>query len=338
MGAFETAPEAVANPTAERIAELLGRHCVTVLDVGARGGARGARWRIPPLAKLVGFDADERECQRLAAASQPSSPERYVAKALGGASGVAELHVTADPMWSSLLAPEEHLADRYPEMAGMREVSKQPLPVVSLDTWAAAEAIEDVVFAKLDTQGSELAILQGGSRLLERCLGLEVEVEFVPLYRGVPTFSEVDAWLQERGFALWRFSELCHYAEDMKPRPQHLETVHFGGFDAQHPVGSGRLFWGNAVYFRDYAALPCSGDGARRLLVLAALLAGLGDLAASAACIGRVLDAGCPGLPDAAPSLLAAERKRLLAGPKPPKSAVRRRWRKLRRKTLALLR
>jgi len=335
----DAAASGAANATAERVAELVGRHGVTVLDVGARGGAAEARWRIPPLARLVGFEPDESECRRLnAAAASAPSPERYVQLALGRTSGVAELHVTVDPMWSSLYAPEERLADRYPEMAGMREARTAPLAVVSLDDWAAREGVDEVAFVKLDTQGSELDILQGGARLLERCLGVEVEVEFVPLYRGVPTFSDVDRWLRERGFQLWRFGELCHYAEDMQARPQHQEKVHFGGFDAQHAVGSGRLFWGNALYFRDYAAFDPSAENARRVLVLAALLAGFGDLAASGACLERVLGWGCPGLPAGAARVLDEERRRLRAAPKPPRSAVQRRWRKLRRKTLALLR
>jgi hypothetical protein len=43
------------------------------------------------------------------------------------------------------------------------------------------------------------------------------------------------------------------------------------------------LFWGNAVYFRDYATISESHD----LVILAALLEGLGDLDGAVACLKR---------------------------------------------------
>jgi len=61
------------------------------------------------------------------------------------------------------------------------------------------------------------------------------------------------------------------------------DQIHFDGKWFAAPAGSGRLFWGNVVYFRDYAAL----SDRRSLLISAALLAGLGDRDGAAACLKR---------------------------------------------------
>lgn len=58
---------------------------------------------------------------------------------------------------------------------------------------------------KIDTQGSELMILQGGGRTVMNALVVEVEVSFEPLYEYQPLFGEVDEELRVRGFAFHRF-------------------------------------------------------------------------------------------------------------------------------------
>jgi hypothetical protein len=60
---------------------LLGHNATTVVDVGARWGAREAWWCLHPLASLVGFEPDPGECQRLNQLAQDAKAEQYVAAA-----------------------------------------------------------------------------------------------------------------------------------------------------------------------------------------------------------------------------------------------------------------
>ena len=272
--------------TSELVAELLGERSVTVLDVGARWGSTGGWWTVPPLARIVGFEPDADECARLNAALLPNAAVRYVPTALGRATGTATLFVTEEPACSSLYPPDESLAARYPDLAGMRGVGEVSLPVVSLDEWVESEGERDVVFAKLDTQGSELDILEGAPGVLAGILGLEVEVQFAPLYRDSPVFADVDRNLRDHGLALWRLEGACHYAEELVGPSDRTDRVHFGGMDVDRAVGSGRLWWANAIYFRDPPGVPAD-DGGRRLLVLGALLAACGDRSAAALALRR---------------------------------------------------
>jgi hypothetical protein len=57
-------------------------------------------------------------------------------------------------------------------------------------------------FLKLDTQGSELAILRGAKDALRRIGLVEVEVEFVEFYENQPLFGDVVQFMTNEGFEL----------------------------------------------------------------------------------------------------------------------------------------
>ncbi|EEU9512535.1 FkbM family methyltransferase, partial [Escherichia coli] len=50
--------------------------------------------------------------------------------------------------------------------------------------------IKEVDLLKIDTQGSELNILVGGEQVLNNTLCIQLEVSFIPLYEGQPSFGE----------------------------------------------------------------------------------------------------------------------------------------------------
>ncbi|GEM_PF-358023 len=274
----------------DNIVGILGRFCCTVVDVGARFGAGDAWWRLHPLAKLVGFDPDPEECKRLSRLASPERPELYVPCALGRQNETVRFHETSEPGCSSLYPPRVELIERYPVLSCMQPIRESEIELVSLDDWAARTQTNDIRFMKLDTQGSELNILRGSEGVLAGCVGLEIEVEFSELYQGQPLFADVDLFLRKRGFLLWRLGDLCHYSEVTSEAVTCHEAAYFGGRNVVTEAGNGRLFWANAVYFRDYQALSPSQENARRLMILACLLSARGDHAAAVACYRRSED------------------------------------------------
>jgi hypothetical protein len=54
----------------------------------------------------------------------------------------------------------------------------------------------------LDTQGSELEILQGSDDLIQTARRIDIEVEFNPICEGKTLFGETDAYLRSKGFVL----------------------------------------------------------------------------------------------------------------------------------------
>jgi len=259
----------------------LGDGSMLVADIGARFGAEASWYRLRPLARVAGFEPDEVECDRLNA--RAAEGERFYPVALGRTPGRADLYVTAEPGCSSLYPPSKAVTDRYPHTRQRLLLQKvSSVEVSTLDEWVSKTSTERIDFMKIDTQGSELDILIGAGAVLDDCLGVEVEVEFSPLYDGQPVFSDVDEHLRSRGFHLWHLNNPVHFTETSKPTPSHrLGLIRYGAIEVLHETGAGRLMWADAVYFRDWRSLTSRRD----CLLLASLLEAAGDYAGAAEAI-----------------------------------------------------
>jgi len=221
---------------------------LVVVDVGARWGV-GERWRrFGPRVRVVGFDPDEEECARLAATEPDDGMVTYVAAALAAQAGAKTLHTTVEPACSSLYPPIEELVVRRPELGVIRPAGTKQVRLETLDGWLATSDIEGVDVLKLDTQGSELGVLEGAEQALESVRLLEIEVEFNELYSGQPLFGDVDRFLRDRGFVLWRLHHLVHYGlDEVEASSVTVADQHF--FDSRPvsvPGEGGQLFWGHA--------------------------------------------------------------------------------------------
>jgi len=236
-------------PPPEELGRLLDDDLV-VADVGARWGAAD-RWRsFGSRVKVVGFDPDEDECLRLAAAEPDVT---YVPVALGPENRQAILYRTAEPACSSLYPPIADLVDQRPELHVIRPVGEEVVDLVTLDSWLDASPFAAVHVLKLDTQGSELGVLEGAERALAMVRLLEVEVELNPIYAGQPLFGDVDRFLRSRGFVLWRLGQLVHYGlPNVSSSSVVIPDRQF--FDS-HPVdiggSGGQVYWAHAYFVAD---------------------------------------------------------------------------------------
>ena len=60
----------------------------------------------------------------------------------------------------------------------------------------------EIVFLKIDTQGSELAVLEGASECIGRIVGIQVEAVMTPIYVGQPSWLEVVNMVSRLSFEL----------------------------------------------------------------------------------------------------------------------------------------
>lgn len=243
---------------------------LVLVDVGSMSGV-GAEWaRLRPHLRILGFEPDAREYAGL-----PRSPhERHLPLALADRPRELELFVSKDPGKTSVFEPNWPLLAEFPFLERWETVERVRVAadrVSTLDRVAEAEGLGPVDFLKLDTQGSELMILQGAERVLaEGVLALKVEVEFLELYRGQPLFADVDTFLRARGFEL-----------------ADLRRVYWKREGYRHFAGRGQLVFGDALYVRSHAAvlerMRRSADPFALALryAVAAAVHGLHDLAAT---------------------------------------------------------
>ena len=226
----------------------LGRR-LTLVDVGARWGASD-RWdELDEIGQFVCFEPDREECDRLNAAGRPNT--RYYPYALAERDGDLEITLTREPACSSVYPPLPGLYESYPALEVITPLATRTVPCRRLDSLAPEIGLERLDVLKVDTQGSELNILRGAIPLLTGCSFVDIEVEFNELYGGQNLFHEVDAFLRDQDFVLWRLTELVHYRPEMIPgASSHLRIAHAPGEDLDLVTGNGQLFWGQAHYVR----------------------------------------------------------------------------------------
>jgi FkbM family methyltransferase len=185
---------------------LLDEAGMKLVDIGGRGSALPALLCLAPFSGYYVSEPDRQEAERLQQHLPLRAPWRAVTvfrEAIASRHGEATLYVTAEPGMSSLLEPDVQVTRRFYLGNKFTVESTINVPTVSLDEAAAQYGFGDACFLKLDTQGTELEILQSGARLVsESVLAVHVECAFHPFYKGQALFADVDAYLRQRGFVL----------------------------------------------------------------------------------------------------------------------------------------
>lgn len=240
------------------ILELIGAPLlINIVDIGALSLGPGTDPYDTLLkatsTRVTGFEPVQEECEKLN--RMHGNNRRYLPYVIGNG-GPGVFHLCNDPVTSSLYPPYTELLDKFQNIENLTQVVKEiPVQTRRLDDIAE---IGDVDFLKVDVQGAEVDVFSGASRTLRNVVAIHTEVQFVPLYRGVPLFSEVDIALRKHGFLLHRFASIG--GRCFKPM--------FRNNDINTP-GS-QLLWGDAVYLPNFMDL--NGYTPEKLLKLAVIL------------------------------------------------------------------
>jgi FkbM family methyltransferase len=184
------------------------------------------------------------------AAGDPTH-ERYESLAIAATDGQATLYLTADPQSSSLYPPDRRAVRRYPELWRHEPRGTQSIVTSTLDSWARSAGVDSIDALKVDVQGAELDVLRGAEHQLGSVRVIEAEVEFQELYEGQPLFNDVDRFLRDRGFSLWRLRDIYHCGLSRARRGEPVFGV--GEYVEQTRLG-GQIAWANAIFVRDELA------------------------------------------------------------------------------------
>jgi FkbM family methyltransferase len=144
-----------------------------ILDVGAHEGLLTHPLAALPGAEVIAFEPLPSAMARLRASFGGAPPPHVTlrAEALGAAPGEAVLTL---PVLDG--APIEQWASLVKDYAGHASVTTEThrVPVITLDSLA----LENVVAIKLDAEGAEQEVIEGGRATLARCRPvLSVEIE-----------------------------------------------------------------------------------------------------------------------------------------------------------------
>lgn len=180
---------------------------IVFLDGGATGSTMEEQFSGWPADRWKVFGFDPHPDADLSV--DQSANVQMIRTALGSSRGKLHLFHTRVDGGSSSFRPDldyiRNLAhgSAEPLEAQMAVVSESDVDVIDLDSWRREAGVPAFDFMKLNVQGGELDILRGATETLDRCLGVQCEVAFVPLYREAPLFRDVDAFMDAAGFTFF---------------------------------------------------------------------------------------------------------------------------------------
>lgn len=203
---------------------------------------------------VYGFEPQTEAFEKLQ--SSKGERETYFPHAVGDGSDET-LYVYRDSSLASMYKPYEG-AFQYLQRSrrNMRVEQEVDLKTVRLDD---IEDLPPFDVLKIDVQGAEEKILQGGVNKLSEALVVIPETRFYQLYEGEPMFGPVDTELRQKGFQLHKFlfqktKVIGNSQIDRLKRTRHRNQI----------------IDGDAVYIRDPGQSASWTDGQLKHLAIAA--------------------------------------------------------------------
>jgi FkbM family methyltransferase len=182
---------------------------VTLVDIGAAGEIQ-QRWNeINSVINYVGFEPDSRSRELLLVTPPSCKSYKIYPDVVSDVSEIVNLNLTKKPQVSSIYEPNMEILTMFPDSERFDVISKENIETTRLD-----DLDLKADFIKLDIQGAELKALKGAEKLLNETLGIEIEVEFVEIYKNQPKYAEINSWLEMQGFILLDFVNIYRWERE----------------------------------------------------------------------------------------------------------------------------
>jgi FkbM family methyltransferase len=206
------------------------------------------------LCRATGFEPHAQAFLMLQEKTGPN--ERYLPYAVGDGRAHT-LNICRGSSMSSLLEPDPiSLGIFFDSLKARGDVIEQRnVQTLKLDD---ISEIDHLDFLKMDVQGSELAVLQGGTAKLSQAVAIQTEISFITLYKNQPVFGEIDLEMRRQGFIPHCFAELKRWA------------ISPSVIDNNPRKGLNQLLEADIVYVRDFTRDEMMSDEQLKHLALVA--------------------------------------------------------------------
>jgi len=220
----------------------------TLLDLGAAGGIEPRWQKVSKFINYIALEPDSRSNSNLT--DRICRNHNILDLFAWSESAPVKFNLCRDPQVSSAYTPNKQFLAQYQNSSRFDVVGLQEVEGVSLDSMLNDTLVD---FIKLDVQGGELNALLGLEIALNRCIGLEIEVEFSDLYLLQPMFGDIHSFLITKGFSFFDFTSLCKW-----------ERSQYNGF--------GRCVFGDGLWLKNLDSFePNDTNSYLKYIVICAL-------------------------------------------------------------------
>ena len=169
----------------------------TVVDVGTyHGHVSKSLHHLFPNAKIFMFDPIDENIQIILKSLK--SKNIIINKiAHSNKTGKTTFYINDYIPSSSILEVEKESQKKFPYMAKMCKVN---VKTTTLDSYFKNKKLEDMIFLKMDTQGAEKFILNGGKQFLKNVSIIHIETFFDSMYKNQGLFNDIYDILVKLGF------------------------------------------------------------------------------------------------------------------------------------------
>lgn len=249
------------------IKKYLKDELITFFDVGAKDGVTDLK-KLASLTKVYAFEANPEEYTKLLHQKHDYALCNFYNEALNDTPGFVEYRIANKASYSSMLEFDKQKFQNHLGLMPFYDQWTQDfstdkticIKANTTDEFCRANNISYIDFLKLDTQGSELQILNGSDVLLKQILVIKCEITFIPVYKTQALFSSIDLFLREREF---EFVDCIFYPDSVmknkifQPKNKIYDTPRFA-------TG------GDAIYMKN-GALPDKLSQLKMGLILASM-------------------------------------------------------------------
>ncbi len=192
-----------SNPAFQLLKGLELFNVDLVLDIGANVGQFAKELRVIGFdGRIVSFEPlSDAYAQLSQVALKDNKWQVHKRGAIGDTNGNIIINISGNSVSSSILP----MLDAHSIAAsGSAYISQETTPIYTLDVVAAEYIVHaSNYFIKIDTQGFEWQVLNGGQETLKNARGVLLELSLIPLYEGQKLWMEIIERLNKGGFTLW---------------------------------------------------------------------------------------------------------------------------------------
>lgn len=224
--------------------KILNQTKISYVDVGASDDLL-PRWKkYNKILSIFAFEPIIDEYFKLKEKLKKQKNITIINSALADKEGYRFFYETEGPYQSSFIKPNYQFVKQYPNARRFNIKKKVKLYCKKLDNFK-----ENFDFIKIDTQGFNHNVLLGGVKKIKNTLAIEIEAEFIQIYKNQKLFEESKFFLEKNDFIIVDFLNLRRWSN--------LKNNIFG-----------RLIFGNVLFIKDPTRVLKNYSQFRKLIII----------------------------------------------------------------------